>query len=62
MFSHVHACVYMYIYKCEYACVCMHMFMCVCLHANRQISLSSVISIVCLVVHDQSVLHEIEAV
>lgn len=60
LFSHVDACVY--VHPLMWVCVCMHMFVCVCLRASRQISLSSVISIVCLVVHDQSVLDEIEAV
>lgn len=69
MFSHVHACVDMHRYTVSInvsTCVCMHVYVCtcacVCLHASRQISLSSIISIVCLVVHDQSVLDEIEAV
>lgn len=66
---HVHACVDMHRYTVSInvsTCVCMHVYVCtcacVCLRASRQISLSSIISIVCLVVHDQSVLDEIEAV
>lgn len=42
------------------ACVCARVR--VCEDAPRQISLSTVIRIVCLVVHDQSVVDEIEAV
>lgn len=33
-----------------------------CLHASRPTSLSSIVGVVCLVVHDQSVVHEVEAV
>lgn len=55
-------CLYVRVYleMCVHVCACK--CVCVCLHASRQISLSSIISIVCLVVHDQSVLDEIEAV
>lgn len=35
---------------------------CMCLHASRQTSLSSIVGVVGLVVHDQSVVHKVEAV
>lgn len=64
MYVQQHARVPMYISIKVSRWMCMSMFVCLCvwLHASRQTSLSSVVSIICLVVHDQSVLDKVEAV
>lgn len=65
---HSYVCAFMQgdIYSCEmkvaFACTCARVSVRMCLHAGGQTSLSSIVGVVCLVVHDQSVVHKVEAV